>query len=74
MADLLAVGVQPGVGREELVLMAGTPSQTLRRRPVPVKPKGCHLLQHICVRFIAFHGIAFVSRRHLTPDVGHVAP
>ena len=70
MADLLAVKIQP----EELVLMAGNPSQTLRRRPGPVKLKGCHLLQHIYIRSIAFHGIAFVSRRHLTPDVGQVAP
>ena len=74
MSDLLAVKVQPGVGREDLVLMAGRPSQTLRRRPTPVKLRGYHLLQHIDIRCIAFHGVAFVRRRHLTPDVGHAAP
>ena len=74
MSDLLAVKVQPGVGREDLVLMAGSPSQTFRRRPRQVKRRGCHLLQHIEIRCIAFHGIAFVRRRHLTPDVGHAAP
>ena len=74
MSDLLAVGVQPGVGRVDLVLMAGDPSQTLRRRPGPVRPKGCHSLQHLYIWCIAFHGVALVSRRHLTPDVGPFAP
>lgn len=74
MSDVLAAGVQPGVGRVDLVLMAGAPSQTLRRRPGPVRPKGCHSLQDVYIRCKAFHGMAFVNRRHLTPDVGPFAP